>query len=187
MVSLLGLAMAFLTTMIIARYLFWFGRRNRLRVLATDTFAILNKHNIDYWADCGTLLGITREGDIILEDDDVDVSVPDTPENRKAVRNICKDVEDLGYVWRGEIGYEIYRIYSPIGLHTDIYFMQEATDHYKHHDGSNPPKALIGKPVIINWEMQGVKVRVPEHSHKYLAWRYGEDYMTPRPGHKGRG
>jgi phosphorylcholine metabolism protein LicD len=49
----------------------------------------LNKNNITYWVDFGTLLGIHRDRDIILGDNDADICIPSTEEDKllKAFQN----------------------------------------------------------------------------------------------------
>jgi len=39
------------------------------------TISIMNKYNIKYWADFGTLLGLIREGTLIRHDDDSDICI----------------------------------------------------------------------------------------------------------------
>ena len=44
--------------------------------MAHDVIQALNETDITYWVDFGTLLGIHREGDIILLDNDADICIP---------------------------------------------------------------------------------------------------------------
>jgi len=39
------------------------------------TTIVFDKHNINYWAEGGTLLGCIREGKIIDTDDDIDLGL----------------------------------------------------------------------------------------------------------------
>jgi len=48
---------------------------NELLDLMKKTIIIFNKHNINYWAEGGTLLGCIREGKIIDTDDDIDLGL----------------------------------------------------------------------------------------------------------------
>jgi len=41
-------------------YTFYTIKRRILRNLAVDVIVTLNKYNVDYWVDFGTLLGIVR-------------------------------------------------------------------------------------------------------------------------------
>ena len=51
-------------------------RRKTIRELFIKTINFLHKNNITYWVDFGTLLGIHRDGDIILGDNDADICIP---------------------------------------------------------------------------------------------------------------
>ena len=48
---------------------------NDLLDLMKKTIIIFDKHNINYWAEGGTLLGCIREGKIIDTDDDIDLGL----------------------------------------------------------------------------------------------------------------
>ena len=68
---------------------FAFYRRKIIRELFIKTIKFLNKNNITYWVDFGTLLGIHRDGDIILGDNDADICIPSSEEDKllKAFQN----------------------------------------------------------------------------------------------------
>ena len=79
-------------------YLFYIILRKKLSNMAKDVFKVFNKNKIKYYADFGTLLGIIREGDIILYDTDVDVSIFADKQSLKILNNgIRRDLEKLGY------------------------------------------------------------------------------------------
>jgi phosphorylcholine metabolism protein LicD len=63
--------------------------------MAKDIILILNKYNINYWVDFGTLLGIIRENDIILYDNDVDICLVDTPELHEKMNLAKEDIKAL--------------------------------------------------------------------------------------------
>ena len=69
--------------------LFAFYKRKLIRETFIKTINFLNKNNITYWVDFGTLLGIHRDGDIILGDHDADICIPPTEEKKllKAFKN----------------------------------------------------------------------------------------------------
>ena len=50
------------------------GRRERMRFVLRQVVSFLNAENATYWLDFGTLLGVMREGDIMVHDGDLDVS-----------------------------------------------------------------------------------------------------------------
>ncbi len=68
----------------------------RLYQLMKDADMVLNHHNIEYWADGGTILGAVRHQGIIPYDDDLDIEIDakDIPKIEIALQ----DLEKLGYV-----------------------------------------------------------------------------------------
>ena len=163
-------------------------KRKTLRKIAVNTIKLFNKYNIDYWIDFGTLLGIIRENDIIWGDADVDIVILDTCENHKKMKLVKKDIEKLGYYVTKE-KWPAYRI-RKYELYADIYInkFDYKNKIYIGSTGvnSNISFDLIGKPKTIIWKKYNLPVKVPQHIHKTLVWRYGEDYMTPKHNFKGR-
>jgi phosphorylcholine metabolism protein LicD len=161
--------------------------RNILRKMAKDIIPILNKYSIDYWVDFGTLLGIIREKDIILNDDDIDITLIDTPELYNKMTLAKEDIIKLGYSFK-RMDWSAYRIYKDKKIFADLY-LNKKDDTNKQYIGaegekSNIAYSTIGTPKIIKWN--NIDVRVPENIEQTLIYRFGEDYMTPRRGYKGR-
>ncbi|MFC1565378.1 LicD family protein [Candidatus Neomarinimicrobiota bacterium] len=50
--------------------------KKRMIKMLFKTLDILEKHNIPYWLDDGTLLGVIRDGDLIPWDHDADIGIP---------------------------------------------------------------------------------------------------------------
>ena len=71
--TILFLIISIIVLFYVCYYTFYAIKRCILRTLAVDVIVTLNKYNVDYWVDFGTLLGIIREQDIIFGDNDVDV------------------------------------------------------------------------------------------------------------------
>jgi hypothetical protein len=163
-------------------------KRYILRNLATDVCKTLNKHNVDYWVDFGTLLGIVREKDIILNDEDVDVVIVDSSSLKNQMKLVMSDLEKLGYFCKKEETWDAYRVYTTFGFYVDMYINKKDDEKeiYLGSTGetSNISYCLIGNPIFIKWNE--IDVRVPENTHDVLVFRYGEDYMIPKNGFKGR-
>jgi len=162
--------------------------RYRLRCMAKDVIDTLNKYKIEYWVDFGTLLGIVREDDIILGDSDVDVVLVDSPTLHLKMAKAKGDFESKGYFFKRE-EWSAYRVYKK-GLYTDMY-INKRDDLNRIYigstgDTSNVSYDLIGVPVLMHWRKIDRYVKVPEHVHETLVFRYGEDYKTPKHGFKGR-
>ena len=169
------------STVCLIVYIYWYMlcsyRQKKLRSLAKTVFEGFNKHNINYWADYGTLLGIVRDKDIIFHDTDVDICVPYTEDFHRKIRQI---VDEIGgdirldyYPWKH------YRIRNDNywGFYVDIYSIKEKGEFLVDPTGKIP-KELVGNPQKIVW--QGIPVKVPEKIHESLVYRYGKDYMTPK-------
>ena len=63
---------------------------------------ILNKRGIEYWIDSGTLLGLIREGDVLSDDQDIDIGIHINQLNRIKHKSIKRIYRKLGYKWRVE-------------------------------------------------------------------------------------
>ncbi len=63
--------------------------------LMKDADMVLTHHNIEYWAECGTLLGALRHKGIIPYDDDLDIEIhaKDIPR----IELVLQELEKLGY------------------------------------------------------------------------------------------
>lgn len=56
---------------------------------------ILDKHDIPFYLNWGTLLGAVREGEFIEKDTDIDLLAPDT--TKEKIREIAKDIHSKGF------------------------------------------------------------------------------------------
>lgn len=68
---------------------------NSLRVLEA-TLGVLDKHNIEYYLDYGTLIGAVREKGFIPWDDDMDISLVHESDYKK-IPDVLKDIKKLGF------------------------------------------------------------------------------------------
>ena len=50
-------------------------RRRNLQILVTELCQVLDGAGVKYWLDFGSLLGVHRDGDLILHDNDVDIAI----------------------------------------------------------------------------------------------------------------
>lgn len=158
-----------------------------LRYLLTRTCKVLNKYGIVYWADFGTLLGLVRNNDIIWGDNDVDLCIIQ-PIPHHTLKMIERDLYKYNLVIK-KLNWDAYRIYLrflPIYPFAELYLNKDGGCDYIGATGtkSNIAKSLVGNPKPITWN--DTTIMTPEHIHDVLTWRYGEDYMIPKPGFKGR-
>ena len=148
-----------------------------------------NKAKVDYWVDFGSLLGLTRENGVIMYDNDIDICINGEQEKKIEEANRILKTRKCNFVIRRVDGKQYYRVYGypsfMLGM-ADIYINNKKSDTYFGATGmkSNIPVRFVGTPTLIRWN--GIDVRVPEHVHDTLVWRYGEDYMVPKRNFKGR-
>jgi len=154
--------------------LFCIYRQSRLRILALKTIEKFNEHNVQYWVDYGTLLGIVREGDIIPYDTDVDICLIQTPDLHKKLKQIVNELKDYVLEYHD---WGAYRIRENPFVYADLYLINEVDGMYVDPTGKIPIE-LVGKTRLIPWKY--IQVRVPEKTHESLVWRYGKNYMTPK-------
>lgn len=87
------------------------GHKKMLNRLLKVVIAVLNKHNITWWADGGTLLGAVRNGSQIPWDDDVDIGV--YYDDFIGLKKILSHCVYFGYGIKEE-GQNILKVYVPL-------------------------------------------------------------------------
>jgi hypothetical protein len=145
----------------------------------------LQKHNIPYWLDAGTLLGIYRDGDLISWDYDADIGIP---------AECCNKVAALAYKFLpryiirkrpvnsrwipGETRVvkvkTTWEKLQQVNFHIDLFCVYKVKDKYRWVD-SGVHKQVDAKFFdtrdYIKWE--GYKIPIPAHTEEYLNLRYG--------------
>lgn len=175
----------FIVIILLYLHVYEYSRRRILRYMAINTIKIFNENNVDYYVDYGTLLGIYREKDIILDDNDVDICVFDTQEFHDKIPQMKKEFKKKNLIIEKQT-WSAYRVYyPPFRYFCDIYLVRKDDDMIR--DAVTPksdiPISLVGNKSIIKWK--DIDVKCPEKVHDLLVFRYGEDYMTPKRGFKG--
>jgi hypothetical protein len=157
-------------------------RQEVLRNLFKDTAQVFNQHQVDYWADYGTLLGIEREGDVILNDRDVDIGI--WKKDQERAWRALQSLKQKGYqVENTGKKLNVWRISGWSSLRAEIMLYQDV--------GQNKVKEAeleFNKEWIVplqkrSW--QGQTISVPYQVDTVLTFMYG-DWRTPRDGDKGR-
>lgn len=159
---------------------------------------VLDKKNIFFWPEHGTLLGLIREGRLIKGDLDIDLAIfLDDYSN-----DIQKALETKGYklvkeylIDDGEYGRE--QTYTKQNINVDIFYFKKGGDYNICHcftpfDGLNEIQSqdqFGGQRVIENYflnlgfekkKFHGMEFNIPNDAHKYLKHHYGESYMVPK-------
>jgi len=163
-----------------------------IRYLLTQTCKALNNANVEYWIDFGSLLGIYRENDIIEGDNDGDICI--IGENKEKMKKVKEELNKLNIKLYREKTWDAYcckyKYFHNSSIHgfIDIYInkINKENDTYIGATGvnSNISKKFIKNTKKYKWN--GIYINVPEDINGTLIWRYGEDYMIPKPGFKGR-
>lgn len=170
-----------------------------LRTTARYVFSILEKNDVRYWLEGGSLLGAARSGDIIPWDYDVDIGIyqEDIPncEHLEAATT-GPIVDEQGYVWEKAKEGDFYRVqFSQTNhLHVDIFpfysrngTMTKNTWFSTHPQDSEFPEHFLQpleKINFVDW-----KASAPNNIVKFLELKFGpgviqhpkypKDYIMP--------
>jgi phosphorylcholine metabolism protein LicD len=157
---------------------------DNLRVSAKHIVETLNKHNIFYWLDYGTLLGVVRDGDIIKGDNDIDISVQAAHWGKVQNIDFGENYKHIAYrgngnwdkVYRYEDGKQVTSC-DLFYWHEDSGMLYRKQYVYKHEQGSkiDYSKHLFKLDKINMW---GIDVNIPSNVDEFLQMRYG-DWGTP--------
>jgi len=148
---------------------------------------LFNRHNIKYWADFGTLLGIVRDKNVISWDNDVDFSILQSECFK--IYPIIGDIlanNTVGYVKCHHVGaFKIF--FKGQNWHCDIYPWIIDGQIVKH------PQKCFGLPTFPTYEIEdliltdfnNIKIKIPIHYENRLVRLYG-DWKTPRKPRKNQ-
>lgn len=163
--------------------LFHHARRGMLRQLLFDVCPLLSDYK--YWLDFGSLLGIHRDGDLILHDNDVDLAVLD-PDWDQLQAHLSASLPQ--YTVRLEypsdaVGDTVFlRVYCMLGF-ADIFGAEEIGEGRLLVDCGHGDATSISKDLIVptgSMEWKGVKINVPRDQEGALLARYGATWHIPR-------
>ncbi|MCK4311232.1 MAG: LicD family protein [Candidatus Cloacimonetes bacterium] len=164
----------------------------RMKKLILYTIKILEKNNIPYWLDEGTLLGIIRDGDLLPWDHDADMGIPG--EYAEKVWKIRHKFFPVFVVKRKMTSslwlpgrFRSLKLKTPferlfqINFHIDLFCKYKVEDrmHWiimnalKHSESK-----FFDNLDTINWEER--KVKIPSHVEEYLELNYG-NWRVPDP------
>jgi len=163
---------------------------SRMKKMLLFTIDQLQKNNIPFWLDAGTLLGIYRDGDLIPWDYDADIGIPAEYSEKAAglrykyfPRYIVRK-RPINSRWvpgdtRVVKVKTVWEKLQQVNFHIDIFCV------YKFDGKSRWVDSGVLKQVdakyfdtqeYIKWE--GRTIPVPAHTEEYLSLRYG-DWRVP--------
>ena len=141
--------------------------KEELRKRLFNTVDILEKNNITYWLDFGTLLGAYRDGKIIEQDYDIDIGI------------LHKDLERVKQLRTEKIN-DGGKYLIPFCEYVDIFSYIEkenkliCPDYFGSVDDSGFPKKWID--TMIKIKMYNRLFFVPSNVSEYLIIKYGIDF-----------
>jgi hypothetical protein len=154
------------------------------------TLDVLERHDIPYWLEDGTLLGIVRDGDLIPWDHDADLSIPGEYAERVATLRLgwlpryVLATKRTAHRWLpgGISSLEVHRpidLLRGVNFHIDLLAKYRVGERYRWIDS----KAL--KHCESHWyehretiEWRGRRVSIPADPEEYLELRY-PGWRTP--------
>lgn len=156
-------------TLVAIRSALVFNIRRTIRYLLIDLINEFENEGVEYWVDFGSLLGIMREKDVILGDNDGDVCIlHSNTENTKKVGHIVERMGGRYFDWGA------FRVYNG-RIFIDIFLVKEDNDEYK------PIKKYVHPIVKKTIKLGGCSLvaSLPNKPLDVLKERYGKDWRTP--------
>ncbi|KAL4427794.1 hypothetical protein ABPG75_001883 [Micractinium tetrahymenae] len=166
------------------------SRRAFLRQLLFDVSAALQELGQEHWLDFGCLLGVHRDGDLILTDNDIDLAVhnPDWPSLLEGLRSRLPPKYSLKVVTPQEEPQSSWiRVYCPLGMADLFGAYDDGSDKIfvdcGHGDTMHIDRGLVLPCGRKDW--RGHKLSVPADLEGTLEKRYGPTWRTPVYMEKG--
>lgn len=141
---------------------------NELHDLLLLVHNIFVKNDIEYFAICGTLLGAIRHKTFIPWDDDIDIAVVGTLENRTKISSLWFELLKRGYMLVKTLPvWSIQKVFNPL-VHLDIFFI----DNVGQPSSINPQYYKYSYPYINN---------VPTYAVSRYLWTNESYDLTNKP------
>lgn len=159
---------------------------NILNDMLKNIIKIFEKHELNYWLDWGSLLGLIREGKLIRFDTDLDFGI--FLNDLDKIKNMKSDFDEIGYNLcitncSGGCFPKIY--YSQKNnLYADIWLWDYVEDSLRlmkvneeYSKINRVPKYFYENLETI--EFNDIKIKIPSNIEKYLEFRFGKDWRIP--------
>lgn len=162
----------------------------RMKKMLLFTIDQLQKNNIPFWLEAGTLLGIYRDGDLIAWDYDADISIPAEYSDKVAAlrykyfpRYIIRKRPIFSRWIPGDTRVvkvkTTWEKLQQVNFHIDLFCVYKVNDKYRWVDSGvlkQVDAKFFDNQEYVKWE--GRKIPVPAHTEEYLSLRYG-NWQTP--------
>lgn len=159
-----------------------------------DIHTILNKHNIEFWLESGTLLGIVRENRLLPWDNDIDIAINE--KSLPALLNVLPQISSAGYRVRVRHflinskpfqkgtartikvrNRSFYFFKGQVSL--DIYVKFKHENHYFYQCGNKKKSTDATFFEHLNEIEFNKKIyKIPNNHEKYLSNKYGNWKVT---------
>ncbi|MFJ7838524.1 LicD family protein [Lysinibacillus sphaericus] len=140
----------------------------------------LNKGNVDYFIDYGTLLGIVRDGKLIEWDEDIDFKVRDTSKDNllELLNTFIGKYPSITLKKDQSSGIRLCIACTNINPFTiDFEVLKEKDECYFTDEYIFPYEFFIASS-LYRWNE--IEVKVPKLYEKYLVYIYGDDWRVPK-------
>jgi hypothetical protein len=136
------------------------------------------EHNIPYYVDFGTLLGIIREGGFIKHDNDMDFTIlPSNSSLLPFIKGLLSKnfVIEFAYLMDDKRFYEFRVRYKETPI--DFYLPQE-NENFLIFRG---PQDIVKypKPSIDRLPVKHFSINIPSNINNHLEWCYGDNWKVP--------
>lgn len=182
----------------------------RLRDLLVRTAKVLNNGRVNYFVCFGTLLGLIRQKDLIPNDEDLDICIPES--ERSKIMDLKAQFAQKGIIVEN-IAYQLLRLRDArhSECYCDVYVLDGPDENGKmgraywgqidpavvfDHSVVYPTKEMIlpfttidqskvARSDNIQKEDDIQTITIPGNSIVMLETIYGKDWKTPKRGYKG--
>lgn len=142
--------------------------RRTIRELLIKLIGEFENAGVEYWVDFGSLLGIMREKDVILGDNDGDVCILESnKENTEKVERIVKNMGGKFFDWGA------FRVYNGL-IFIDIFLVKEDSEEFKIVDKYIHP--IVQRQVSLGG--CSFVASLPNNASGMLEERYGQNWRT---------
>tara|TARA_B100000614_G_scaffold187173_1_gene168293 strand:- start:852 stop:1487 length:636 start_codon:yes stop_codon:yes gene_type:complete len=161
--------------------------RNNLKYIAN----FLKKKEISYFIFFGTLLGITRDNDIIKNDDDVDIYI-NIKDREKLISVITQTDFLIDYsLIQNQFKYflQLSKIYNKnINTYVELYFYEETKNHiidrwnFRGIGNKKSADIIIPKNILFptkEIDFNGTLISVPKDEEGVCKFLYGKNWKKP--------
>ena len=162
--KLATITLILIISLIIYRVVNLLNTRQRIRNLLVKLINQFEENGVKYWVDFGSLLGIMREGDVILGDNDGDVCIlEDDVENIEKVKKVVQHIGGQYFEWGA------FRVFDG-HIFIDIFLVKKDLQYLI--------QPVVKRQVSIGEFM--VTASIPNKPSDLLEIRYGKDWMVKK-------